>query len=42
MSNFVQQLMLKLINIWPPMAGAGIRSRWSADKKSVDVEMKII
>jgi len=33
--------MLRLINIWPPMAGAGIHSRWSADRKSVDVEMKL-
>jgi hypothetical protein len=41
MSSFVQQLMLRLINIWPPIAGAGIRVRWSADRKSVDVEMKL-
>jgi len=41
MSSFVQRLMLRLINIWPPMAGAGIRSRWSADRRSVDVEMKL-
>jgi hypothetical protein len=41
MSPFVQQLMLRLINIWPPIAGAGIRVRWSADRKSVDVEMKL-
>jgi len=33
--------MLRLINIWPPIAGAGIRVRWSADRKSVDVEMKL-
>ena len=33
--------MLRLINIWPPIAGAGIRVRWSPDRKSVDVEMKL-
>lgn len=41
MSTFKQRLMLRLINIWPPMAGAGIRVRWGADMKSVDVEMKL-
>jgi hypothetical protein len=33
--------MLRLVNIWPPIAGAGIRVRWGADMKSVDVEMKL-
>src|SRR5208283_546476 len=41
MSTFKQRLMLRVINIWPPMAGAGIRVRWGADLKSVDVEMKL-
>jgi hypothetical protein len=41
MSSFVQGLMPRLINIWPPIAGAGIRVRWGADMKSVDVEMKL-
>ncbi len=41
MSSFVQRLMLRLVNIWPPIAGAGIRVRWGADMKSVDVEMKL-
>jgi Domain of unknown function (DUF4442) len=41
MSTFKQRLMLRLINIWPPIAGAGIRVRWGADMKSVDVEMKL-
>jgi hypothetical protein len=33
--------MLRAINIWPPMAGAGIRVKWSPDHKAVDVEMKL-
>ena len=33
--------MLRLVNVWPPIAGAGIRVRWGADMKSVDVEMKL-
>jgi hypothetical protein len=41
MSSLVQGLMLRLVNIWPPIAGAGIRVRWGADMKSVDVEMKL-
>ena len=41
MSTFKQRLMLRLINIWPPIAGAGIRVRRGADMKPVDVEMKL-
>jgi len=41
MSSFKQRLMFRLINIWPPIAGAGIHVRWGADMKSVDVEMKL-
>jgi hypothetical protein len=41
MSSKRQRLMLRLINIWPPIFGAGIRVKWSADHKSVDVEMKL-
>jgi hypothetical protein len=33
--------MLRLVNIWPPLAAAGIRVRWGADMKSADVEMKL-
>ncbi len=33
--------MLRSINIWPPFLGSGIRVKWSADYKSVDVEMKL-
>jgi hypothetical protein len=33
--------MLRSINIWPPFFGAGIRVKWSADRKAVDVEMKL-
>ena len=41
MATNLQRLMLRAINIWPPMAGAGIRVRWSPDNKAVDVEMKL-
>ena len=41
MSTLKQRLMLRLVNIWPPIAGAGIRVHWGADLKSVDVEMKL-
>jgi acyl-coenzyme A thioesterase PaaI-like protein len=41
MSTFKQRLMLRLINLWPPIAGAGIHVRWGADLRSVDVEMKL-
>jgi acyl-coenzyme A thioesterase PaaI-like protein len=41
MSSRLQRLMLRAINIWPPILGAGIRVRWSPDGKSVDVEMKL-
>jgi len=36
-----QRLMLRLVNIWPPLAAAGIHVRWGGDMKSVDVEMKL-
>ena len=41
MSTKLQRLMLRAINIWPPLLGAGIRTKWSPDRKSVDVEMKL-
>jgi Domain of unknown function (DUF4442) len=41
MSSIQQRLMLRLINIWPPIAAAGIRVRWGADMKSAVVEMKL-
>ncbi len=41
MASFKQNLMLRLINVWPPLAAAGIRVRWGADMKSADVEMKL-
>ena len=41
MASFKQELMLRMVNIWPPIAGAGIRVRWGADMKSVNVEMKL-
>ena len=33
--------MLRSINIWPPIMAAGIRVKWSADRKAADVEMKL-
>jgi len=33
--------MLQLINIWPPLAAAGIHVRWGPDMKSADVEMNL-
>ena len=41
MSSFKQRLMLRFVNIWPPIAGAGIRVRWGDDMKSADVQMKL-
>jgi hypothetical protein len=32
--------MLRAINIWPPLCGAGIRVRWRSNR-AVDVEMKL-
>jgi hypothetical protein len=33
--------MLRFVNIWPPLAAAGIHVRWSSDMKSADVEMRL-
>ena len=41
MPSLSQRLMLRLVNIWPPLAAAGIHVRWGADMKSADVEMKL-
>ena len=41
MSTRLQRFMLRAINIWPPILGAGIRAKWSVDHKAVDVEMKL-
>lgn len=41
MSPTLQRLMLRFINIYPPLLGAGIRVKWSRDRKAVDVEMKL-
>ena len=40
MNRQLQQLMLRWINIWPPLLGAGIRVRWRSNQV-VDVEMKL-
>jgi len=41
MNRRIQLLMRRCINIWPPLAGAGIRVQWSQDSRAVDVEMKL-
>jgi hypothetical protein len=41
MPSLKQRLMLRLVNIWPPLAAAGIHVRWGADMKSAVVEMKL-
>lgn len=41
MSTRRQRLMLRLVNLWPPFLGAGIRVKWSPDYKAVDVEMNL-
>lgn len=40
MSTFRERLLEKFINIYPPLVGAGIRSR-SIDEHTVDVEMNL-
>ena len=40
MSTFRERILEKFINIYPPLVGAGIRSR-SIDERTVDVEMKL-
>jgi acyl-coenzyme A thioesterase PaaI-like protein len=40
MSSRLQRFMLRAINIWPPLLGAGIRVRWRSSRV-VDVEMKL-
>jgi len=40
MNRRVQKLMLRMINVWPPFLGAGIRVRWRSNRQ-VDVEMKL-
>ncbi len=40
MGSKLQRLMLRSINIWPPLLGAGIRVRWRSNRE-VDVEMKL-
>ena len=41
MPSLKQRLMLRFVNIWPPLAAAGIHVRWSTDMKSADLEMKL-
>ena len=40
MSTKLQRLMLRSINVWPPLLGAGIRVHWRSSRV-VDVEMKL-
>jgi hypothetical protein len=41
MATKLQRIMLRAINIWPPILGAGIRVKWGADLRSADVEMDL-
>jgi hypothetical protein len=42
MTKFMQRHVRRFINFWPPLSGAGIRvTRWDADWRAVDVEMKL-
>jgi acyl-coenzyme A thioesterase PaaI-like protein len=38
--NFRQRLMERFINLYPPLLGAGIRSR-TLDERTIEVEMKL-
>jgi hypothetical protein len=40
MGTKLQRFMLRAINVWPPLLGAGIRVRWRSNR-AVDVEMKL-
>lgn len=40
MGTTLQRFMLRAINVWPPLLGAGIRVRWRSNRE-VDVEMKL-
>lgn len=40
MTTFRQRVLEKLINFYPPLLGAGIRSR-TIDERTVEVEMKL-
>jgi len=40
MTTFRQRLLEKLINFYPPLLGAGIRSR-AIDERTIEVEMKL-
>jgi Domain of unknown function (DUF4442) len=40
MGTKLQRFMLRAINVWPPLLGAGIRVRWRSNRE-VDVEMKL-
>jgi len=41
MASLKQRLMLRSVNVWPPLAAAGIHVRWGLDMKSADVEMNL-
>jgi hypothetical protein len=40
MNTFRQRILARLINFYPPLLGAGIRSR-SIDERTIDVAMKL-
>jgi uncharacterized protein DUF4442 len=41
MSSRLQRFMLRAINFWPPFFASGIHVTWSADLRSVDVELRL-
>lgn len=41
MPTFTQRMMLRFVNLWPPLAAAGIHVHWGAEMKSADVSMKL-
>ncbi len=42
MNAWFKRHIRRLVNIWPPLLGAGIRvTRWDADWRAVDVEMRL-
>lgn len=42
MNKLFKRHIRKLVNLWPPILGAGIRvRRWDADWRAIDVEMPL-
>ena len=41
MASRLQRFMLRSINFWPPFVASGIHVDWSADLRSVNVELRL-